>query len=107
MPPAWPPPPDLHSIQELVREADIEGLIADGAPADEYDPEALSILRSVELLTTDQITVETLNPLIQSVWFGAFQGISGRETAIAGLAQQIARFFGPEAKPITRADLVP
>jgi hypothetical protein len=103
----WPPPPDLHSIQELVREADIEGLIADDAPADEYDPEALSILKAIQPLATAQITVQSLTPIIETVWLAAFSTISGREAAIAVLAQQIAHFFGPEATPIVRAALIP
>lgn len=30
----------IQKIEEIFREADIEGLIADGAPEDEYDSEA-------------------------------------------------------------------
>ena len=36
----WPPPPDLESLKELFAAADIEGLIDDECPLDEYDPEA-------------------------------------------------------------------
>ena len=64
----WPPPPDLDSIQELVATADIEGFIAKGAPADEYETEAELLFNQLE----------------------------------NALAQQIARFFGPEAQPQVR-----
>ena len=32
---AWPPPPDLNSIKELTRDADIEGFIAGCFPTRE------------------------------------------------------------------------
>ena len=44
---AWPPPPDLASIQELVAGADVEGLIAGGAPGDEYEPEGEKIFEAI------------------------------------------------------------
>ena len=45
----WPPPPDKESIQELVRAADPEGLLAKGAPVDEYEPEE-AILAAIQHL---------------------------------------------------------
>lgn len=35
-------------LRQMLREADIEGLIADGAPADEYDSEANIIMTTLE-----------------------------------------------------------
>ena len=50
----WPPPPDLASIKELTRDADIEGFIAGGSPTDEYDTEAEELFNSFhEVLTTE------------------------------------------------------
>jgi hypothetical protein len=101
----WPPPPDLASIKELVQSADVEGFIADGAPADEYDHEAESILASIAHLTTAELTEPTLMPLLEAVWSKSFSEddeLALRRPALAGLAQQIARFFGPEAVPQVR-----
>jgi hypothetical protein len=104
---AWPPPPDLESIRELVRDADVEGLIEiHGAPADEYDHEAESIHAAIGHLTTAQITVGNLMPSLETVWRKSFidddAELALRRPALLGLAQQIARFFGPEAQPQVR-----
>jgi hypothetical protein len=105
--PAWPPPPDLASIQELVRVADIEALIATGAPPDEYDPEASAILAGIRHLSSDQITAPNLRPIIEAIWSKAFAVDDvlpvARQFAILGLARQIERFFGPEADPQVRS----
>jgi hypothetical protein len=102
----WPPPPDLESIQDLVRAADPEGHLAEGAPADEYEPEEDAIFASIAHLPTSQLTVENLNPIIEQVWRNSFayndEAHSNTRTALQKLAQQIARFFGPEAQPQTR-----
>ena len=103
---AWPPSPDLASIKELVQTADVEGFIADGAPADEYDHEAESIHAAIGHLTTAQITVGNLMPSLETVWRKSFidddAELALRRPALEGLAQQIARFFGPEAQPQVR-----
>ena len=102
----WPPPPDLESVQDLVRAADPEGHIADGASPDEYEGEEDLILAAIEHLPTAEITVPTLLPLLENIWQQSFAldaaDLAQRGPALEGLAQQIARFFGPEAKPQTR-----
>ena|ERR1700722_4343474 len=103
---SWPPPPDLESIQDLVRAADIEGLIANGAPADEYEPEEEQILPAIQHLSTNELTAPNLLPILEAIWRKSFTldeaELSSRRPALEGLAQQIARFFGPEAQPQTR-----
>jgi hypothetical protein len=65
----WPPPPDLESIKELVRNADIEELIeVHGAPADEYDTEAEALHEAIAHLRTDEITVSRQLPILVSIW---------------------------------------
>ena len=102
----WPPPPDIDSIQELVATADIENFIADGAPPDEYETEAELLFNTVENLATPDLTAGNIAPLIEDIWRKSFEldeaSIAQRRPAIAALAAQIARFFGPEAVPLVR-----
>lgn len=102
----WPPPPDLESVQQLVREADIEGLLAQGAPADEYEPEEQAILSAIAHLPTAQLTAMNLQPILKGIWCAAFnvsgEDLAKRDIQLAALAEQIERFFGPEAKPQVR-----
>jgi hypothetical protein len=103
----WPPPPDLHSIRELVRAADPEGHIFEGAPADEYDPEEEAIFRAIAHLSTAELTVPNLTPILDQVWRESFAqddaAASRSRVALHQLAAQIARFFGPEAQPQVRS----
>jgi len=103
----WPPPPDLESIQELVRAADIEGLIEiHGAPADEYEPEGKHIFSAIAHLPTAELTVPNLLPILEALWRKNFidddAELASRGPALEILAEQIARFFGPDAKPQVR-----
>ncbi len=103
----WPPPPDLDSIKELTRDADVEGLIlAHGAPADEYDGEAELLFDAIVHFPTAQLIESNLMPILEPIWqqnFGLDESDQiRRRPALEGLAQQIARFFGPEATPQVR-----
>jgi hypothetical protein len=103
----WPPPPDLESIQQLVREADTEGLIQYGdAPADEYDGEAETLHAAITRFPTSQLIVANLQPIIETIWQKSFNldeaALEKSHPAIVALAQEIERFFGPEAKPQVR-----
>ncbi len=103
----WPPPPDLESIKELVRNADVEGLIEiHGAPADEYDTEAEALHTAIAHFQTDQITVSHQLPILEAIWRRNFidddAELALRRPALERLAQQIAQFFGPEAQPRVR-----
>ena len=104
----WPPPPDLESIRDLVREADPERHIAEGAPADEYEPEEDAIFASIAHLPTSKLIVENLTPIIEQVWRNSFahddEALASSRPALKNLAQQIARFFGPNAQPQTRGN---
>jgi hypothetical protein len=108
---AWPPPPDLDSIKELVRNADTEEFIANGSPADEYDSEAEDLFAIIRSWPTDKLTTPNLTPVIEQIWqksFGHDQTTAAiSRPALLSLAQQIARFFGPEATPQVRAQRDP
>ncbi len=106
----WPPPPDLASIQELVRAADPEGHLADGAPADEYEPEEKELFAAIQdFATADLLTVNIL-PILERIWSRSFnldeQELAPRRPALLSLAKEIERFFGPESKPRTRAQIL-
>jgi hypothetical protein len=102
----WPPPPDLASIQDLVRAADPEGHLADGAPTDEYEPEEELIFDAIRSFATANLIAANLIPIIQPIWQKSFAlsdtDLASRRPAIQTLAEQIERFFGPEAKPQVR-----
>lgn len=102
----WPPPPDLESIQQLMREADPEGHLAEGAPADEYEPEEEELFAAIHDHTTADLLAANLLPILEGIWRKSFSlsdaALAEREPALRGLAQQIERFFGPEAKPQVR-----
>ena len=102
----WPPPPDLASIQELVATADIEGFIAGGAPADEYETEADDFFAAIANFSIAEVNTAALIPIIESVWAKSFslsdEALAERRAGITQLAEQVARFFGPEAKPQVR-----
>lgn len=102
----WPPPPDLASVQELVANVDVEGFIAEGSPADEYETEAELLFRRVEHFTTDELVTARLLPILEDIWRRSFDlnepGIAMRRPKLTELAGQIERFFGPGAKPQVR-----
>lgn len=103
----WPPPPDLESIRELVRAADPEGHLADGAHADEYEPEEEQILAAIGHLPTVDLVTQTTLPLIEAIWQKSFvlddAAMAARRPALLTLAQQIEHFFGPAAQPQVRS----
>jgi hypothetical protein len=102
----WPPPPDLNSLKELFATADIEGLIADDCPLDEYDPEAKHFYEATAGWSSNKFNAEQTFPLLEELWVKQFmlneEQLVQRRPALLELARQIARFFGPEAQPQTR-----
>jgi hypothetical protein len=106
----WPPPADLPSIQELVRTADPEALLAEGAPADEYDPEENALLDVIHALAPADILVANILPPLERIWQQSFSlsesQLAERRPKLLALAKEIERFFGPESQPRTRADIL-
>ena len=102
----WPPPPDLDSLKELFATADVEGLIADEGPLDEYDPEAKHFFEATIGFPSCKFTAKQTLPLLEQLWVKQFmlkeEQLAQRRPALMELAEQIARFFGPEAKPQVR-----
>ena len=106
----WPPPPDLESIKQLVREADVEDLIALEAPADEYDGEAQELHAFLADKPTEAINHQAIMPALEVIWRKAFsldeQGLQKSRPGLLSLAKEIERFFGPESKPRTREEII-
>ena len=99
----WPPPPDIDSIQELVAAADVEGLIADGCPLDEYDPEAKHFYETTLGWPSVKFKSEQIVPVLTEIFAEQFnEERVGRSPALSQLGAEIERFFGPEAKPQVR-----
>jgi len=102
----WPPPPDLESINEIVASVDVEGFLAEGAPADEYEIEAEEIHEALSTWATAELTADRIQPILIDIWQGAFElpdsAMESRQPKLRALAEEIARFFGPEAKPQVR-----
>jgi hypothetical protein len=102
----WPPPPDLNSLKELFATADIEGLIADECPLDEYDPEAKQFYEATIGFPNDKFVAKQTLPILEQLWVKQFtlneEQLAQRRPSLTRLADQIARFFGPEAKPQVR-----
>jgi hypothetical protein len=104
----WPPPPDLDSLKELFATADVEGLIADECPLDEYDPEAKHFFEATIGFPSSKFTAKQTLRLLEQLWVKQFmlneEQLAQRRPALTVLAEQIARFFGPEAKPQVRQE---
>jgi len=102
----WPPPPDLESIQDLMRAADPEGHLAEGAPADEYEPEEEQLFAAIQHFPTADLLAVKLLPILKEIWRTSFNldetALLSRRSALEGLAQQIEHFFGPAATPQVR-----
>ena len=106
-PKPWPPPPDIESIRELVRAADPEGHLAEGAPLDAYEPEEDAIFENVAHLGKSELVSGNTLSIIRGVWQKSFHlnnaEMAEREHALIGLAERIEQFFGPEATPQVRS----
>jgi hypothetical protein len=63
------------AVLSLLNNEDIEGLLASGAPADEYESEAAMIAQAVERLTEDELDLERVTRIVADVcgqMFGPF-----------------------------------
>ena len=93
-----------------MRAADPEKHLSEGAPADEYEPEEEAIFAALKgMSTAELLAAEILKP-IETIWTKAFHlseyALAERRPALLSLAKEIERFFGPEASPRTRGNIV-
>jgi hypothetical protein len=104
----WPPPPDLESLKELVRDADTESFIEMGGPTDEYDGEAEQLYAKIGGFPTADLLAVNILPILERIWIKSFdldeRTLAISRPALVKLAQQIERFFGPSSQPQVRSN---
>lgn len=61
-----------EDIERIFRDADIEGLIGNGAPDNEYDSEAQQKLEAIARLAPDDATEDRIAGIIRLVWSKSF-----------------------------------
>ncbi len=86
----------LSRVRDVLERADIEGLIAIGAPKDEYDSEAEMISHQIadfESSAKGRITEESVVTILRSVWQETFelddQALAKRRRAFNSAARAI------------------
>lgn len=82
--------PYFTVIDKALRESDIEGLIAGGAPADEYEGEAEMIAAAIGALPPADFTHENVVEIITYIWADSFdldeEAMARRQDALEKLA---------------------
>jgi hypothetical protein len=63
---------DLESVNDLITEQDVEGFIADGAPADEYEGEVEEVFAAWLALPAEEATKERLLAILEQTWRKSF-----------------------------------
>jgi hypothetical protein len=82
--------PDQESIHELFQTTDPEGLIAAGAPADEYDPEIDQLLEALAQIPPGQTSRSHILDLLADIWRKDFSATEDHLTHIQPLFESIA-----------------
>lgn len=81
----------FDEVKSILHNEDIEGLIASGAPEDEYDAEAQFLVS--EIASRTEWTLEDVVELVAQIWAKLFnrdeQEIALRMTAIRNVARHI------------------
>jgi hypothetical protein len=89
---------DLDSVNDLVTEQDVEGFIADGAPADEYESEAEEVFAALFALPTPEATRERILAILEQTWKKNFSlseyELNQRRPAFEKIVERILHFFG-------------
>ena len=82
-----------NTIGDLLRSEDIEGLIASGAPADEYASEAREIASMLASLAESDLNEKVITDIISRIWAKSFnrspEEIQQRTSAFRRIAQQL------------------
>ncbi|MBU0801002.1 MAG: hypothetical protein KKA05_08340 [Alphaproteobacteria bacterium] len=65
--------PLFETINTLLRDMDIEGLIVSGSPDDEYETEAETLARAFSMLTGEDFNRDNLIEIFCYVWADSFE----------------------------------
>lgn len=63
----------FETLNEMLRTADIENLIATGSPANEYEGEAEILARAFSVLDDEEFNAENLFDILAYVWADSFE----------------------------------
>lgn len=89
---------DLDSVHDLVTEQDVEGFIADGAPADEYEGEVEEVFAALLSLPAQEATQERILAILEQTWKKNFSlsndELKRRRPALEKIVEKILHFFG-------------
>jgi hypothetical protein len=89
---------DLDSVQDLVTEQDVEGFIADGAPADEYEGEVEEVFAALHALPAEEATQDRILAILEETWKKNFslsdEALKQRRPALKKIVERILHFFG-------------
>jgi hypothetical protein len=89
---------DLDSVNDLVTEQDVEGFIADGAPADEYEGEIEEVFAALQALPPVEATQEKIVAVLRQTWRKNFSQsdaeLDERGPGLKKIAESILHFFG-------------
>jgi hypothetical protein len=89
---------DLDSVNDLVTEQDVEGFIADGAPADEYEGEVEELFSALLALPAEEATTEGIVAILEQTWQKNFrlseEALKQRRPAFERIVERILHHFG-------------
>jgi hypothetical protein len=89
---------DLDSVNDLVTEQDVEGFIADGAPADEYESEVEEVFAALLSLPAEEATQQRILAILEQTWKKNFSlsddELKQRRPALEKIVERILHFFG-------------
>jgi hypothetical protein len=89
---------DLDSVNDLVTEQDVEGFIADGAPADEYEGEVEELFSALLALPAEEATSGRIVAILKQTWQTNFSlsdaELERRGPGLEKIAERILHFFG-------------
>ena len=82
--------PDDESLQELFTTIDPEGLIAGGAPADEYEPEMEQLTTALAEIPTGLASKSQIIDILSNIWRSDFQATEAHLDRCRSAFEQIA-----------------
>lgn len=73
---------DAESGEELFTTHDLEGFIAGGAPADEYEPEMKQLIEALALIPPGEASQSKIIALLNDIWRKDFSATEDRLEAL-------------------------